>query len=460
MKRLLNWFAGQSRTRKILFSSAAGLVVCALVVGLVFAAIGSGTRMPTPTQSPTPTPTPTPTMLRTCSVADRAGDPRLAQLQAQVTNATTGEVLFDRGGSTASRAASVTKVPTMAAALAVLGPDFRATTKTVAGTQPGSVVLVGGGDLTLSRTPSGHRTAYGNVAHLDDLAAQTLKAYQANPANAGVPLTTVIYDSSYFGGPAWEPSWNSKEIGDGYMPNITALMVDGDRQNPDSGTSPRGSDPAKTAASAFASALGASTVTAGKAPAGAATLGTVSSPTVAALMERIITYSDNTAAEMLARLTAIASGAGNTFTAIDAGVKKGLSVYGLDTSALHFADGSGLSDNNAITPDYLNRLFIQVAAKADNLGYILDALPVAGEKGSLSYGGRFDGENAVADGSVLAKTGWIDTGYTLAGIIHAKDGTLLTFTIYALGNVDEEAKQAIDTLATGFYLCGNTLSNK
>jgi D-alanyl-D-alanine carboxypeptidase/D-alanyl-D-alanine-endopeptidase (penicillin-binding protein 4) len=60
---------------------------------------------------------------------------------------------------------------------------------------------------------------------------------------------------------------------------------------------------------------------------------------------------------------------------------------------------------------------------------------------------------------VLAKTGWITTGYTLSGIIRAQDGTTLTFAIYALGEVTAAAKQAIDTLATGFYRCGDELAD-
>jgi D-alanyl-D-alanine carboxypeptidase/D-alanyl-D-alanine-endopeptidase (penicillin-binding protein 4) len=61
---------------------------------------------------------------------------------------------------------------------------------------------------------------------------------------------------------------------------------------------------------------------------------------------------------------------------------------------------------------------------------------------------------------VWAKTGWIDTGYTLAGIIRAKDGTPLTFAFYALGNVSSNAKQALDSLTADVWSCGNRLSNR
>jgi D-alanyl-D-alanine carboxypeptidase/D-alanyl-D-alanine-endopeptidase (penicillin-binding protein 4) len=66
-----------------------------------------------------------------------------------------------------------------------------------------------------------------------------------------------------------------------------------------------------------------------------------------------------------------------------------------------------------------------------------------------------------AAGHVFAKTGWIKTGYTLVGYINAKDGTVLLFAVYALGTtVTDATKGAIDNLVTGFYRCGNALSNQ
>ena len=84
-------------------------------------------------------------------------------------------------------------------------------------------------------------------------------------------------------------------------------------------------------------------------------------------------------------------------------------------------------------------------------------MPIAHESGSLAT--RFGGDNLDAAGHIIAKTGWIKRGYTLAGIINAKDSTQLTFAIYALGNVKDDAKDAIDNLATAIYRCGNQLSN-
>ena len=470
-----------ARHRTAAWITAAAVAFALLGSGAVVA--GASTRSsasaPAPlpvTESPSPTPTPTPTPtpvrpvpgtvvpashLRTCSVAALSTDSRLGSFQSQVVNATTGEVLFDRGGGTPSRTASVLKVLTSAAALSVLGSDFQATTLVVKGSEPGSIVLVGGGDLTLSRLPSGTESTYTGAAHLDTLAAQAVAAWQADPATANTPITSLVLDSSRFGDPAWDPSWNRKELTDGYMPEITALQVDGDRDNPKQSTSPRSSDPIGRAGQAFADLLGGSvTVTRGTAPSGATQLASVQSQPVSTLIKQALIVSDNTIAEMLARLVAIKSGSGNTFSALQKSTVAGLQTYGIDTTGILIADGSGLSDNNAVPPSYLTQLFIKINARQGNLGVIFDGLPVAGgTTGSLSYSDRFTGKNADADGSVFAKTGWIDTGYTLAGIIHAADGTPLTFAVYALGDVGDNAKQAIDTITAAFYRCGNNLSN-
>ncbi|WP_350347421.1 D-alanyl-D-alanine carboxypeptidase [Agromyces sp. G08B096] len=442
-----------------------GALAAGMGVGNAGATVAPATAEPSPTPTPTvdpgrpvPAALPAAARVRTCSVADRAADPRLANLQAQVVNAATGEVLYDRGGTTPSRTASVMKVLTSAAALSVLGPDYRAATTVVTGAEPGSVVLVGGGDVTLSRTPSGTETVYPGAAHLDDLAAQVRAAWAADPSNP--PLTKLILDASAFGGDEWHPTWDPVEREDGYMSQITALQVDGDRDDPGANTSWRSTDPIGRAGDAFAAELGGiASIERGTAPAGAAQLGQVSSPTVAQLVDKALVVSDNSVAEMLARLVAIETGAGNTFDAINAGVLEGLQAYGVDTTAVVVVDGSGLSDSNAVPPSYLTRLFVKINAREGNLGVIMDGLPVSGVRGSLSYSDRFAGENAVADGAVFAKTGWIETGYTLAGVVHAQDGSTLTFAVYALGDVTDEAKQAIDTLTTGFFLCGDNLGN-
>jgi D-alanyl-D-alanine carboxypeptidase/D-alanyl-D-alanine-endopeptidase (penicillin-binding protein 4) len=419
----------------------------------------------TPSASATPTPTPTPsrtlTVARTCSVADAARDARLHRFQGRVINARTGEVLFDRGGTKASRAASVMKVLTSAAALKVLGPDHRLTTKVVQGARPGEIVLVGGGDVTLSRTPAGVATAYAGAPHLSTLARQVKASWKA--AHPGQRITRIVLDSSYFGGPTWQPTWKVKERSLGSTPKITALMVDGDRANPALSTSPRGGDPVGRAGAAFASYFGGGVaVTRGTAPSGATVLGSVRSQPVSTLIQQELIVSDNTIAEALARVTAIEAGTGNRFSSINDAVVPALRSYGIDPAGVRVVDGSGLSDDDRIPPAYLTKLFVKVLHKSNGLGPVYAGLPIAGRTGSLAYSDRFSGAASRADGKVRAKTGWIDDGYTLAGIIRAKDGTPLTFAFYALGDgfVSANAKQALDTLTADVWSCGNRLSDR
>ena len=451
------------RRREVL---AAGIVVASLALGFASGALSNGitwAAMPTPTPTLTaralPTNSPAPIRVRTCSVEGLSTDERLGNMHARVSNALTGEVLLDRDGGTPNRTASVMKVVTSAAALAALGPDYRFVTRVVKGAEPGSIVLVGGGDPTLTDLPSGSNTIFGSVAHLDDLADQTIAAWNADPSTAGMPITTLIVDTTRYSGPDWNPTWDYKELGDGTTSKVTALMVNTGRADPNANTSPRDEDPVGRAASAFASLVGGASVQMGTAQDGATTLGEVASPTIADMLPQILLYSDNTAADALAFETAIATGAGNSFEALASAYPQALAGYGLDTAGMNVVDGSGLSDSNAVSPAYLTQLFAKIYAREANLGLIMDNLPVAREKGSLAYSDRFVGDNAVVAGRVWAKTGWIDSGYTLGGIVLAADETPLSFAIYALDNINSSAKQAIDNWVVGLYNCGNQLAN-
>ncbi|WP_223694438.1 D-alanyl-D-alanine carboxypeptidase/D-alanyl-D-alanine-endopeptidase [Leifsonia poae] len=458
----------------IIAAASAGFVILGAGSVAVGATVGSAnasgvpsarpsataTKTPKPTVAPArpvPADAPAASRMRTCSVAGLSQDGRLGTLSAQVVNAKTGEVLFDRNGTKPGPTASVLKTLTSAAALQVLGPDYRVSTTVVKGSAPGQIVLVGGGDVTLSRLPDGQNSFYTGAPKIQDLATQVKQAL------GGQAITSIVVDTSLFGGPVWQPSWDEQEerVVEGSTSYITALQVDGDRNDPTAIESPRSTDPVGRAVQYFQQYLGTDVpVSQGTAPAGAQQLAAVQSQPVTTLIDQAMKVSDNTIMEELARLVAIKTGAGNTFAAENAGVIAALKPYGIDTTGIHIADGSGLSADNAVPPSYLTRLFVKVLNRQNGLGVVYDGLPVSGESGTLGPGyARFTGANAVARGAVHAKTGWIDNGYTLSGIVTAADGTPLTFAVFALGNVSDNAKQAIDTLVTGFYKCGDNLSN-
>ena len=448
--------------KQVGIGAASGVATLALII-VGFSISGSASRITaepsnsaSASDSASPTPSATSSVARTCSVAAQAIDPRLANFSGIVINADTDEVLFNRNGDTPAATASTMKLLTATAALQVLGPNYRVETKVYQDPAvPGTIYLVGAGDPTLSRTVNGKQSVYKDAPKLSDLAVAV------NAALKGQAVTKIVLDSTLFGGPSWEPTWQRTEQTQGYMSEVTALQVDGDRQTPGSETSPRSTTPVANAGRWFKSALGATasaaTVSEGKLAAGATSIASVYSQPTSQWVKHMLLVSDNTQAEFLARLVSLKEGFDGSFTSLNAAIKMALNSTMLSSSNVTIKDGSGLSDFNSVAPSYLAKLSKLILSAQGNYSVIFQGLPISHESGSLAA--RFGGDNLDAAGHVIAKTGWIKHGYTLAGIINAKDGTHLVFAVYALGNVQDSAKDAIDALVTGFYRCGNTLSN-
>ncbi|MDR6172231.1 D-alanyl-D-alanine carboxypeptidase/D-alanyl-D-alanine-endopeptidase [Curtobacterium sp. SORGH_AS_0776] len=468
-RRPVPWVAGGLATVLVLGSGGAVAVAAATMptptttAAATPSATASSSPAPT-TAAPTPTPTPSgrtvpddaagPSALRTCTITNAASASGLGAFEGYVMNAKTGEVLFSRNGDEAAQTGSVMKTLTTATALAVLGGDHRIPT-TVTKESGGAIALVGHGDATLS---AGGATVYPGAPTLAQL-AQQVKAKLGN-----TPVTTIVTDDTYWNdADAWDPTWPVSERTIGYQPNVTALMVDGDRANPGAQTSPRSTDPVGRAGDLFRTAL----ANAGVAGAGNAqivkrattstdTIATVSSQPVSTLIGQMIPNSDNTLAEMLARISSKESGSDGSAASLTAVYQAALKSYGVDPAGIVIKDGSGESAANAVSPNFVAHLMVQVAAGAKGLGTLANALPVSGQSGTLAS--RFTGANAVARGKVHAKTGWIDSANTLGGYIDAADGTRLTFAFYAIGSSRAAALPALDAVTAATYSCGSRLT--
>src|SRR5262245_25149016 len=107
------------------------------------------------------------------ALAPLLGSPALGpHVGALVTGLADGSPIFSRQVMSAFVPASSEKLITAVAALDILGPQARLTTRIVTGPTPGSVVLVGGGDPTLAvRRPPG--AGYPEPATLAALANST-----------------------------------------------------------------------------------------------------------------------------------------------------------------------------------------------------------------------------------------------------------------------------------------------
>jgi len=469
-RRPVPWIAGALAGVLVLGSGGAVAVASATMPGDrtdggSTAAAGARATRPA-SATPTPTPTPTadtralpatvggPDPLRTCTIDAEASAPGLGAFEGYVMNAATGQVLFSRKGDQPAQTGSVMKTLTTATALSVLGGDHRIPT-TVTKESDGTIAIVGHGDATLS---VGGGTVYPGAPTLAQLAQQV----KASLGDA--PVSTIVTDDTYWNdSDAWDPTWPVSERTIGYQPEVTALMVDGDRANPAAATSPRSTDPVGRAGAAFRTALAnAGVVGAGnaqivqRATTSSDTIATVSSQPVSTLVGQMIPNSDNTLAEMLARVSSKASGSDGSAASLTGVYQKALASYGVDPAGIVIKDGSGESASNAVSPDFVAHLMVQVAAGSKGLGTLAQSLPVAGQSGTLAS--RFTGANAVARGKVHAKTGWIDSANTLGGYIDAADGTRLTFAFYAIGSSRAAALPALDAVTTAAFRCGGQLT--
>jgi D-alanyl-D-alanine carboxypeptidase/D-alanyl-D-alanine-endopeptidase (penicillin-binding protein 4) len=453
-----------------------GVVFVLLGTGAVFAGVAvASVPVAVPTTAPSsapPRPTPSAvakaSRLRTCSVAGPAADPRLMTLTGSVVRSDTGEVLWDHGAETPASTASTLKLLIASAAVAVLTPDYQITTDVVDGSTPGTIVLVGHGDATLSALPAGQQSVYAGAAKVSDLASQAVAAYQTR--HPGVPITQVVLDATYWNpSDNWDASWKRSEQTHGYQSEVTALQVDGDRADPTRQTSPRSTDPVARAGDAFIAALKSAdpggvvadsvTTSTGSAESGAAALGEVKSQPVRALISQMLLVSDNTLGEMLARIVSRVSGFDGSSASLQQAIPGALTAsFQISSAGLKIIDGSGESANDQVPPATMTSLMRLIQAGTLNLDVVRAGLSIAGKTGGLAS--RFTGPNAVARGHVAAKVGWIDTEYSLVGTVTAADGTVLEFAFYAIGTgIKSTAKAALDTLTTAVFTCGDNLSN-
>jgi D-alanyl-D-alanine carboxypeptidase/D-alanyl-D-alanine-endopeptidase (penicillin-binding protein 4) len=366
---------------------------------------------------------------------------------ARVVDVATGEVLLDRGGDRPAVPASTAKLLTAVAVLTTLDPDDTLATTVVAGANPGEVVLVGGGDPTLSTTaPS---LTYPGAATLADLAGQV----QAELG--GTPVTSVVVDNRLFTGPLTAPGWGPGDAPSSYAAPVTATAVDGARVSPDSVA--RSGSPGTDAGRALAAALGAPSapVRLGDAPEGSRVLGTVESAPLARLVEQMLALSDNVLAEALGRQVALARDLPATFDGVADAVPAALEEAGFDLGGVTLADGSGLSADDRVPAGLLARLIATAAdGSVPDVSAVVSGLAVAGYDGTLAD--RGDDDPATAPGSVRGKTGTLLGVHSLAGTVVTADGRLLAFAVIADGVTggEQPAEDALDQVAAALAGCG------
>ncbi|MFM7617719.1 MAG: D-alanyl-D-alanine carboxypeptidase/D-alanyl-D-alanine-endopeptidase [Actinomycetes bacterium] len=431
----------QRATAAILAGLGAAAVVVALRPDGGTAPVDARPRLATPLISARRAPGP---------VADAIGAERLARRLEAIDGGLAACTIVDDAGTVvvATRAsdplvpASTLKLLTVAAAVDLLGPQARFTTRAVAEAAPAAartIALVGGGDPVL-RTPAGVAAIAADPERRDgpstELAVLADRIVAAGVRNLPDGITV---DDSRFDAVRYHPSWPDSYRRGGTVGPVGALAVDEGYRDPTTRTTVV-DDPALATGEALATLLEergvrVGAVRPGPAPVDATTIARVSSPPVTAIAGSVLSASNNHGAEVLLKAVAVHAGRPGTSTDGAAVVRNRLRRLGVPTAGLVMVDGSGLSrDNRAscATIDGAVRL-----GDTERLRVLRDGLAVAGTRGTLED--RLEG-TALA-GRIVAKTGTLDGVSGLAGTSTVRRP--LRFALLVNGAFGEDRAKAL-----------------
>ena len=210
-------------------------------------------------------------------------------------------------------------------------------------------------------------------------------------------------------------------------------------------------DPASFTTGAFRNALVArgikvdGDIQLGKTPASAVKVASLASPPLASMIAAMNRESINHYAELLFRNAARGPDrnvTGSVATASALLDQFFASKVGADTTRLVFADGSGLSILDRVTP----RAQVQLLGYAHHASWgpwLHSSLPVAGDSELLRRRMR----NTPAEGNLHAKTGTTNDVIALAGYVTAVNGEVLAFSFLYNGRDRWMAKSMIDVMS-------------
>ncbi|WNM27826.1 D-alanyl-D-alanine carboxypeptidase/D-alanyl-D-alanine-endopeptidase [Demequina capsici] len=390
-----------------------------------------------------------------------------ASTNVSVVDLLTGDVLADLGADDPQTPASTTKVLTVTAALATLGPDHTFTTSVSWDETTRTLTLIAGGDILLA-AGYGHGEDLGADVSADDVATfggphpangyagvADLADQIVSSLGTGIGPVTVAVDTGAYPGPAYPDSWPAYALQHGYAGRVTGIEIDEGRLTDDA-YAQRSEDPSGDVATTLASLLTDRGITVS----GTASRASSSSAAIVASVESaplsdIVAYtlrdSDNTVAEQLGRNIALAAGNPATPAGAAQAITDALAGMGVDTAGLQLHDSAGFSDQNLITPNQLVGALRATALNPATSG-ILDWLPIVGVEGTVA-------DRAATDevvGRSLAKTGSLTGVTALAGLVETADGRWLVFSTLLDGMAagQTQPRAAIDDFTAALAGCG------
>ncbi|HZE40527.1 MAG TPA: D-alanyl-D-alanine carboxypeptidase/D-alanyl-D-alanine-endopeptidase [Stackebrandtia sp.] len=433
-----------------------------------------------------------------------------SQADVVVSDAKTGDVIYDHNGDGRAIPASLTKTLTSTAAMDTLGPDFTFTTDVASTgtvrhhTLAADAYLRGTGDPTMlaadydklakSLADKGIKRIDGDLV-ADDTAYDDTRlglewAWDDEPYYYAAPVSalTIAADDDYDAGSVVVTVKPGASEGDkpkvsfstpsGYLKvdNRATTAAKGadstlgvDRTHGGntfviSGQIPVGADPDQEwmavweptgyATAVFRSALRDHGITVsghtrlGKpTPSGAKSLATHDSMPLSKLLVPFLKLSNNSHAETLAKAIGRKVSGKGTWSAGLKQIRSYASQHGVDTKTLIQADGSGESRRNFIPAKAFNDLLVGVRSEPwFDTWY--NALPIACHSDRLD-GGTLRSRmcDTPAEGNVHAKTGSMTGVNSLGGYVTDADGRQLVFSIVLNDLVDDAVTGIQDSIA-------------
>jgi D-alanyl-D-alanine carboxypeptidase/D-alanyl-D-alanine-endopeptidase (penicillin-binding protein 4) len=389
-------------------------------------------------------------------VADRRLDAHIDELLAAappdtcLTVAVGGRIVYSKDPDRSLVPASIEKLMTAEAALAVLGPDDVLTTKVASDVQPqagvldGNVFMIGGGDPLLMTDPYVNHFKHQPVVH------SSLETLADRVVAAGITRITggVVGDESRYDRERYLPQWPARFQTSAEIGPMGALMVNDGLvafpPTPDVRTPKEtpADDPAVHAADQLTQLLRARGVTidreasSGVTPQEAHDLASLDSEPVRNIVAAMLTESDNGTAELLTKEIGVHQAGDGTTASGTAAITASLSSR-LSLDGTRQFDGSGLASENRVTCTAVQSLLDQDGPHST----LASMLPVAGQTGTLAE--RF--LTSPANGRVRAKTGTLNEATALAGYVDSAQGVSLSFTF--LMNTQDPRRITADDVA-------------
>lgn len=367
-----------------------------------------------------------------------------------------GTIAAERNLDTEREPASTTKTLTAFAAVHTLEMSGTLDTEvylTHADTSP-TIVLQGHGDMLLGegQNDPSHINGRAGLATLAQNTAQSLR-------QRSIDQVALAVDDSLFGDDNTSTALEQNNDGDAMYTPLSSMAVDGGRMrygltaDPDAFTDypTLSRTTASDAAQTFRSLLTQQgiTVTDSSDTSGteaSARIAKVSSAPLNEVMAFMLRHSDNTLAELFARLTALKLGLGNSMDADIQAVVQVLRANDIPTDGLHLTSCSGLAAGTRLRIPTLLAVQRSLVGLDDGGAAEIEGLSVPGLTGTA----RNRAANDDIKGLARVKTGSLGGVRALVGNVSREHGGVLLFAVIVNDSSDElAANNAIDDFMAG-----------